>query len=188
MRLTCVGIGYNIAHAIVGGSSPALATYLVDKYGSTSPGYMITIIALLSLTGLYLAPDASGVQEIGDSNGNGIEITRATLGLLETGLNYQNSSADVEEFTGIMGLGDTGIINQPRGRGNTTRPEVDLGDLDPRYSGSANMSTGGNILMQGEIEHDSVVSYDDDTSDDGMSFGHSDVESMGDGFVQEEIL
>ena len=195
MRLTCVAIGYNVAHAIVGGSSPALATYLVDKYGSTSPGYMVTAIAILSLAGLYLAPDVSAAQEWDDVNGDEIEITDASLGPAETRKKYQNTIRDVEESSGMeikdatLGLGETGMNYQKRGIGNTTRPETDLGDLDPRYSGSVNMNTSRNILMRGRSGgHDSVVSYDDDTSDDGMSFDHSDVESTDPGMMHEEIF
>eukprot|EP00581_Thalassiosira_minuscula_P002089 CAMPEP_0183737108 /NCGR_PEP_ID=MMETSP0737-20130205/51056_1 /TAXON_ID=385413 /ORGANISM="Thalassiosira miniscula, Strain CCMP1093" /LENGTH=589 /DNA_ID=CAMNT_0025971305 /DNA_START=17 /DNA_END=1783 /DNA_ORIENTATION=- len=38
-RLTSVSLGYNMAHAIVGGSTPALATYLVDRVGTEAPGW-----------------------------------------------------------------------------------------------------------------------------------------------------
>lgn len=54
IRLTSVAVGYNIAQAIVGGSSPALATYLVDTHGQSSPGYMVSVLAIFSLSGLAL--------------------------------------------------------------------------------------------------------------------------------------
>ena len=56
IRLTSVATGYNIAQAFVGGSSPAIATYLVDTVGNYSPGIMVAVMAALSLLGLYIAP------------------------------------------------------------------------------------------------------------------------------------
>ena len=53
-RLTSVSVGYNVAHAIVGGSTPALATYLVDAVGPTSPGWIYVIVACVSMAGLWL--------------------------------------------------------------------------------------------------------------------------------------
>jgi len=174
MRLTSVAIGYNVAHAIVGGASPALATYLVDKYGNASPGYMVTIIAIFSLFGLYLVPDAAQLEEMAEFDataGVGIEIVEPAV-RLESGLNFH--TRDVEE----------------------TRAEPDLGDLDRRYSGDANArsTTRSNILMRDNSRNgaESVVSYDDedddDTSDDGMSFGASDAGSTDSGLMQEEML
>lgn len=46
----------SIFSAIIGGSSPALATWLVDNYGIHSPGFMISTIACISLFGLFVAP------------------------------------------------------------------------------------------------------------------------------------
>mmetsp|Transcript_2143 Transcript_2143/g.3026 ORF Transcript_2143/g.3026 Transcript_2143/m.3026 type:complete len:546 (+) Transcript_2143:85-1722(+) len=54
-RLTSVQIGYNLAQAFVGGLSPSVATYLVDTFGLESPGYILTVVAALSLTGLFTA-------------------------------------------------------------------------------------------------------------------------------------
>jgi hypothetical protein len=62
MRLTSVAVGYNFAQAIVGGSSPALATYLVDQYGLHSPGFMVSIIALFSVTGLCMGTNTKSVE------------------------------------------------------------------------------------------------------------------------------
>eukprot|EP00562_Extubocellulus_spinifer_P023888 CAMPEP_0178663974 /NCGR_PEP_ID=MMETSP0698-20121128/29129_1 /TAXON_ID=265572 /ORGANISM="Extubocellulus spinifer, Strain CCMP396" /LENGTH=512 /DNA_ID=CAMNT_0020307103 /DNA_START=61 /DNA_END=1600 /DNA_ORIENTATION=- len=55
-RLTSVGIGYNIAQATAGGFTPAIATFLVDKYGEHAPGFILTVLAALSLLGLLVAP------------------------------------------------------------------------------------------------------------------------------------
>jgi len=69
-RLTSVGIGYNIAQATVGGFAPALATVFVDRYGDKSPGFVLTAIAVLALTGLLVvypgsAEECGGGKEAG---------------------------------------------------------------------------------------------------------------------------
>lgn len=51
-RLTSVAIGYNIAQALVGGATPALATLCVDNLGPYSPGILLTCFAFVSLIGL----------------------------------------------------------------------------------------------------------------------------------------
>jgi len=56
-RLTSVAIGYNVAQALGGGMSPAIATELVDKLGPKSPGFYVTIMASFSVMGLlFVAP------------------------------------------------------------------------------------------------------------------------------------
>jgi len=62
-RLTSVAVGYNIALALVGGTTPALATYLVDAFSVETPSYMISFVAILSLIGLYLAPDKQYIPD-----------------------------------------------------------------------------------------------------------------------------
>lgn len=59
MRLTSVAVGYNFAQAVIGGSSPALATYLVDTYGLHAPGFMVSVIAIMSVTGLCMGSNNS---------------------------------------------------------------------------------------------------------------------------------
>jgi MFS family permease len=61
-RLTSVSIGYNIAQALGGGMAPAIATELVDRVGSTSPGYYLTIIASTALVGLCCVAPRSPVH------------------------------------------------------------------------------------------------------------------------------
>jgi MHS family proline/betaine transporter-like MFS transporter len=59
-RLTSVSIGYNVAQAVAGGSSPALATYLVDRWGPAAPGWLYAALSCLALTGLWIvAPPPS---------------------------------------------------------------------------------------------------------------------------------
>ena len=61
-RLTSVAIGYNLAQALIGGSSPAIATYLVDTYGIHSPGYLLSAVAVLSVSGLLFAPKRTDIN------------------------------------------------------------------------------------------------------------------------------
>mmetsp|Transcript_24571 Transcript_24571/g.36062 ORF Transcript_24571/g.36062 Transcript_24571/m.36062 type:complete len:572 (-) Transcript_24571:140-1855(-) len=62
-RLTSVSVGYNMAQAVVGGSTPALATYLVDAVGTTSPGWIYVVIGCVSMVGLWVvAPPAPSSQ------------------------------------------------------------------------------------------------------------------------------
>eukprot|EP00522_Entomoneis_paludosa_P003765 CAMPEP_0172474466 /NCGR_PEP_ID=MMETSP1065-20121228/69372_1 /TAXON_ID=265537 /ORGANISM="Amphiprora paludosa, Strain CCMP125" /LENGTH=550 /DNA_ID=CAMNT_0013232647 /DNA_START=67 /DNA_END=1719 /DNA_ORIENTATION=+ len=64
-RLTSVAIGYNLAQAIAGGTAPALATLLVDKVGVYSPGWMVTLLAVISLIGLRcVAPSGKAAGPI----------------------------------------------------------------------------------------------------------------------------
>ena len=56
IRLTSVAVGYNISQAIVGGSSPAVATFIVDRFGIRFPGLMVSAIAVVAVFGLYIAP------------------------------------------------------------------------------------------------------------------------------------
>uniref|UniRef100_A0A7S1BSZ5 Major facilitator superfamily (MFS) profile domain-containing protein n=1 Tax=Corethron hystrix TaxID=216773 RepID=A0A7S1BSZ5_9STRA len=53
-RLTSVAVGYNLAHAVVGGATPAVATYLVDAAGPASPGWIYVVVSVVSLTGLWI--------------------------------------------------------------------------------------------------------------------------------------
>jgi MHS family proline/betaine transporter-like MFS transporter len=56
-RLTSVAIGYNLAQATVGGITPALATFMVGNTGANSPGWILTGLAIVSMSGLwFVAP------------------------------------------------------------------------------------------------------------------------------------
>lgn len=51
-RLTSVAVGYNVAQATIGGLAPSIATLLVDSIGAVAPGFLLSIVAILSLIGL----------------------------------------------------------------------------------------------------------------------------------------
>lgn len=53
-RLTSIAVGYNLAHAIAGGSAPALATILADHVAFWTPGLVISFLAVVSVTGLLI--------------------------------------------------------------------------------------------------------------------------------------
>lgn len=53
-RLTSVSLGYNVAHAIVGGSTPAVATYLVDAKGPEAPGWIYVAVSVVGMIGLWV--------------------------------------------------------------------------------------------------------------------------------------
>jgi MHS family proline/betaine transporter-like MFS transporter len=82
-RLTSVAIGYNLAHAIVGGLTPSLATIMVDSFGINTPGFILTGLAASSLVGLLLVAPPGPVEHrnedfdavaIDDEGPNGGEI------------------------------------------------------------------------------------------------------------------
>ena len=49
-----ISIGYNVAQALIGGTTPAIATVLVDTFGPTAPGFYVSFICVLSLIGLSI--------------------------------------------------------------------------------------------------------------------------------------
>ena len=53
-RLTSVAIGYNVAQATAGGLAPMVATVLTDDVSRQAPGYILTFLAVIALTGLHI--------------------------------------------------------------------------------------------------------------------------------------
>ena len=65
-RLTSAAVGYNIGMGIAGGGSPALATYMVSRFGYKSPGFLLTGLAAVALFGLWVvAPEPPDLDEKG---------------------------------------------------------------------------------------------------------------------------
>jgi MHS family proline/betaine transporter-like MFS transporter len=56
LRLTSVNIGYNVAASLSGGFSPMIATLLVDRFTTYSPGFILTVFAVFAWVGLWLNP------------------------------------------------------------------------------------------------------------------------------------
>ena len=62
-RLTSVAIGYNVAQALAGGLAPLVATVLADDVSRQAPGYILTVLAAIALSGLWIvAPPKSSAQ------------------------------------------------------------------------------------------------------------------------------
>ena len=62
-RLTSVAIGYNVAQALAGGLAPVVATVLTDDVSRQAPGFILTFLALIALTGLWIvAPPPEKAQ------------------------------------------------------------------------------------------------------------------------------
>eukprot|EP00980_Cylindrotheca_fusiformis_P008802 scaffold1870_cov104-Cylindrotheca_fusiformis.AAC.3 len=82
-RLTSAAVGYNIGQACIGGVAPALATFMVDRFGYLSPGFLVTFMASLSLFGLWVvappSPTTIRTQALEDLDGD-----KLTLRHLET--------------------------------------------------------------------------------------------------------
>jgi MFS transporter, MHS family, proline/betaine transporter len=68
-RLTSVGFAYNMAQCLAGGFTPAIATSMVDKVGKNSPGFILTLLSVVSLFGLFVvAPPPPMIEEAASSD------------------------------------------------------------------------------------------------------------------------
>jgi MHS family proline/betaine transporter-like MFS transporter len=54
VRLTSASLGYDLAHAVVGGFSPVMATALFVNVGVTAPGLIYVVFGVVSLIGIYI--------------------------------------------------------------------------------------------------------------------------------------
>lgn len=104
-RLTSIAIGYNTAQAVIGGSSPAVATYLVDTYGVHSPGYLLSAIAVLSVGGLLVSPRRtnSEIESIETSYEHVESRENVDIRMTVNGVPYDSKAAinsvnDLEDF------------------------------------------------------------------------------------------
>lgn len=64
VRLTSAALGYNLGVGVFAGVSPAMATFLVDRWGYQAPGWWMTFLALLSLFGLWVVAPRHEIKEI----------------------------------------------------------------------------------------------------------------------------
>lgn len=79
-RLTSVSIGYNLAQAFAGGFSPFIATVLTDKLWTASPGILLTILATVSLIGLWgVAPRHDYNRQSQEDDNNDIDVVGLEL-------------------------------------------------------------------------------------------------------------
>ena len=75
LRLTSVNIGYNLAVGICGGFSPAVATLLVDRFSKSSPGFMLTALAMVSWGGIWLGHGIDGAATADDGFPSAVATT-----------------------------------------------------------------------------------------------------------------
>jgi MHS family proline/betaine transporter-like MFS transporter len=74
-RLTSVAIGYNVAQAIMGSATPAIATIMADAW-YVSPGFLLTGIALVSLFGLLCVAPAGKTELVQQEEEDVVDVTQ----------------------------------------------------------------------------------------------------------------
>lgn len=62
VRLTSASLGYDTAHALVGGFAPLMATALLTNVGLWAPGLIYVVFGIASLIGIYLTYIFGGSQ------------------------------------------------------------------------------------------------------------------------------
>lgn len=78
-RLTSVAIGYNVAQAIMGSTTPSIATVMADAW-YVSPGFLLSGIALCSLFGLHcVALPTNNLQRLPQDDSSVFELTETRV-------------------------------------------------------------------------------------------------------------
>jgi hypothetical protein len=72
VRLTSAAVGYNLSVSLIGGFSPALATLLVEKYGTYAPGFIISGLTVFSWIGIWIGASVK-------KNGEQVELVNNKL-------------------------------------------------------------------------------------------------------------
>jgi len=67
--MTSANLAYNLAVGLCGGFSPFVATLLVDKYGNAAPGYIVSVLAVVSWIGLYVGSTGKKWNQDVDADG-----------------------------------------------------------------------------------------------------------------------
>ncbi|KAL7549102.1 hypothetical protein ACHAWF_017683, partial [Thalassiosira exigua] len=55
IRLSAIGLGYNMAMCLVSGFTPAVATAMVQGIGPVAPGFLYTLLSGLALIGMFIS-------------------------------------------------------------------------------------------------------------------------------------
>ena len=79
VRMTSAAIGYDLAHMVIAGFSPAMATSLYIRYGVNAPGFIYTVFGIISIVGIYIN-HFYGSKRCGDSDVRGLELQPAKDG------------------------------------------------------------------------------------------------------------
>ena len=75
VRLTSASLGYDLAHAMVGGFSPLMATALFHNVGTTAPGLLYAIFGVVSVTGLYINYCCGGGPNLDASDNANVDVS-----------------------------------------------------------------------------------------------------------------
>jgi MHS family proline/betaine transporter-like MFS transporter len=63
VRLTSASLGYDLAHAVVGGFAPLMATALFTNVGTYAPGLIYVVFGITSIIGIYITYFFGGNQK-----------------------------------------------------------------------------------------------------------------------------
>jgi MHS family proline/betaine transporter-like MFS transporter len=97
VRMTSASMGYDIAHAVAGGFSPAMATALFNNVGTYAAGLVYVVFGVVSVFGLWITYCCGGNQKEADSAESKSPSTTPTIGA-GSGLELQqNHSGEVSE-------------------------------------------------------------------------------------------
>jgi len=69
VRMTSASIGYDMSHAIAGGFSPAIATYLYTNFGVNAAGLVYVVFGSISVCGIYINYFCGSKKEV-DTGGS----------------------------------------------------------------------------------------------------------------------
>lgn len=87
------------AQATIGGSIPSVATLMVDYFGAESPGWILTVISVFSLSGLWLVAPPSGASSPTKAQFSVLDSHRKSSSYLEDGdeTHRGNSFTDADD-------------------------------------------------------------------------------------------
>lgn len=95
VRMTSASIGYDLSHAIAGGFSPAIATYLYTNVGLNAAGLVYIVYGSLSVFGIYINYFC-GRGDKQEDTGSPEEPSNADNGSLEMQVTDKNDEGEKE--------------------------------------------------------------------------------------------
>ena len=78
VRLTSASLGYDLAHALVGGFSPLFATYLFDEFGKVAPGLIYIVFGTASIIGISIT-HFCGVDQREEPSAGDLELQEESV-------------------------------------------------------------------------------------------------------------
>jgi MHS family proline/betaine transporter-like MFS transporter len=94
VRLTSASLGYDIAHAVAGGFSPAIATALFVNVGTAAPGLIYIVFGTVSIVGIYINYCCGGNQKEDMDPKDDLELTKGKEGAGSTS-NIESDLPDI---------------------------------------------------------------------------------------------